>query len=29
VKKKRNEPNFAVTVVENTVQGVRINPDEE
>jgi len=29
VKKKRNEPNFGVTVVENTVQGVRINPDEE
>jgi len=29
VKKKRGEANFTVTVVENTVQGVRINPHGE
>ena len=29
VKKKRGEHDFTLTIVENTVQGVRLNPDEE
>ena len=29
VKKKRGEHDFMLTIVENTVQGVRLNPDEE
>jgi len=29
VKKKRGEHDFLLTIVENTVQGVRLNPDEE
>ena len=29
VKKKRGERDFTLTIVENSVQGVRLNPDEE
>ena len=29
VKKKRGEHDFMLTIVENSVQGVRLNPDEE
>jgi hypothetical protein len=29
VKRDSGQPNFTITVAENTVQGVRINPDEE
>jgi hypothetical protein len=29
VKKKRGERDFMLTIVENSVQGVRLNPDQE